>query len=137
MGHIGTFLILQKNQLPNIIKGKSQQGMHAPVMLKTPLNELCIHQFPDQRRRQQTDPRGYNLFFHIPADGFRRIDINAGFPDQRLNDALPVPSHDVFTGCSDKEGNIRRVQRDGHIFVLMIPSRSLSVFSAAWEIASS
>ena len=97
-----------KNQLPNIIEGKSQPGMHPPGMFKTPLNELCIHQFPDQRCRQQTDPRGYNLFFHIPADGFRRIDIDVGFSDQGLNDALPVPSSDIFTGCPDKERNIRR-----------------------------
>ena len=137
VGHIGALLVLQENELAHVVEGKSQQRVHAPVMLQAPLDELCVHQLPDQWRRQQADPRCDDLLFHVPADRLRRIGIHAGFPDQRLDNAPAVPSDDVFAGSPDEEGDIRRVRGGDHRLVLMVPSGLSSARSAAREIASS
>jgi hypothetical protein len=102
VGNIGALPVLQEDQLPDVIEGKTDQGMHAPGMIEPPLDQLRIHEFPDERGGEQADARLDDLLLHLAADRLRRIDINIRFTDQRLHNAPTVPAHHVLFRRPDK-----------------------------------
>ncbi|OPY08535.1 MAG: hypothetical protein A4E66_01846 [Syntrophus sp. PtaB.Bin001] len=134
VGKIGISPVGVKDELTDVIKRESQAGVHSPGAFQPPFNELRIHQFADQGGRQQADTRTHDLLLHFAADLFGRISVDIRFPNQGIDDPLPVPAGDFLIRRADKEGQVSRILIPRrlcflHAFSLFFPFQLLSTLA--------
>jgi len=130
VGDVRVFLVLQGDELPDVVQGEAQAGMEAACLLEAALDELRVHQLADQRGRQEADAGGYDLALDVAADLLRRLEVDAGLAQERVDDPASVPAGDVLFGRPHEERQVGGLPVD-HTFVAEAPSISSSALSAA------
>ncbi len=55
--YVGVFPVPGNDQLSDIIKREAETGVHPPGLFTAPLDELRVHEFPDEGRREGSDSR--------------------------------------------------------------------------------
>ncbi len=130
--NVGIFLVLMADELADVVEGEPEAGVEPLRLFQPPLDQLGIHEFPDERRREQADPGGDDLFFDLPADRLGGLLVDPRLTDQRLDDPPAVPAGDLLAGGADEERDIGGFRIGDHqIFVFGVPSTAPRARSAA------
>ena len=132
VGDIGVFLVLVEDELPDVVEGKPEAGVEPPRLFQPPFDQFGVHELPDERRRQQADPGGDDLLFHLPADRLGGLLVDPRLADQGLDDAPAVPAGDLLAGGPDKERDIGgfRIGRHHRIQMLVLDAPSTAAEDA-------